>query len=51
MEDNPNVSNLRAGSAVFHLDGDEWSTDGRVVLNLSPVQAIAHFRQELELVE
>jgi hypothetical protein len=51
MEDNPNVANLREGSAIFHLDGEEWSTDGRVVLNLSPVQAIAHFRQELELVE
>ena len=35
----------------FHLDGEEWSTDGRVVLNLNPVQAIAHFRQELERVE
>jgi len=51
MEDNPNVGNLRAASAVFHLDGDQWGTDGRVVFNLSPVQAIAHYRQELELVE
>ena len=51
MEDNPNVANLREGSAIFHLDGEEWSTDGRVVLNLNPVQAIAHFRQELERVE
>jgi hypothetical protein len=51
MEDNPNVGNLRAASAVFHLDADEWGTDGRVVFNLSPVQAIAHYRQELELVE
>ena len=51
MEDNPNVGNLRAASAVFFLDHDEWGTDGRVVFNLSPVQAIAHYRQELELVE
>ena len=51
MEDNPNVGNLRAASAVFHLDGDEWSTDGRVLFNLNPTQAIHHFRQELEVVE
>lgn len=51
MEDNPNVGNLREASAVFLLDGDEWTTTGRVVLNLSPVEAIARFRQELELVE
>jgi hypothetical protein len=51
MEDNPNVGNLRAASAVFHLDGEEWSTDGRVLFNLNPAQAIEHFRQELEVVE
>ena len=51
MEDNPNVGNLRAASAVFLLDGDEWSTDGRVVFNLNPVEAIQHYRQELELVD
>lgn len=51
MEDNPNVANLRAACAVFHLDGEEWSTDGRTLFNLNPAQAIQHFQQELELVE
>jgi hypothetical protein len=51
MEDNPNVANLRAASAVFYFDDDEWSSDGRVVFNLNPAQAILHFRQELEMVE
>jgi hypothetical protein len=51
MEDNPNVSNLRAASAVFYFDDDEWSTDGRVLFNLNPAQAIHHYRQELEVVE
>ena len=51
MEDNPNVHNLRAASAVFLLDGEDWSTDGRVLFNLNPLQAIEHFRQELEVVE
>jgi len=51
MEDNPNVTNLRAASAIFLLDGEDWSTDGRVLFNLNPLQAIEHFRQELEVVE
>jgi hypothetical protein len=51
MEDNPNVGNLRAASAVFLLDGDDWSTDGRVLFNLNPVEAIQLHREELELVE
>ncbi len=51
MEDNPNVERLKAASAVFYFDDDEWSTDGRVLFNLNPAQAIHHFRQELELVE
>jgi hypothetical protein len=51
MEDNPNVENLRAASAVFLFDGEEWTSDGRVIQNLNPVQAIEHFRQELEMIE
>jgi hypothetical protein len=51
MEDNPNVGNLRAASAVFLLDGDDWSTDGRVVFNVNPAEAIQLYREELELVE
>lgn len=51
MEDNPNVSNRRAATAVFNLDGDAWSTDGRAIFNLNPEQAIEHFRQEVEHVE
>lgn len=51
MEDNPNVGNLRAASAVFLLDGDDWSTDGRVVFNMNPAEAIQMYREELELVE
>ena len=51
MEDNPNVGNLRAASAIFLLDGEEWSTAGRVLFNLNPLQAIEHFRKELEVVE
>lgn len=48
MEDNPNVGNLRAATAVFRLDHDQWTTDGRAVFNLSPAQTIQHFQNELE---
>lgn len=51
MEENENVGRLRAATAVFLLDGSEWITQGRVIFNLSPEQAIEHFREELELVE
>jgi hypothetical protein len=51
MEGNENVGRLRAATSVFLLKGDEWQTQGRAIFNLSPVQAIAHFREELEVVE
>src|SRR5262245_64230947 len=51
MEDNPNVDNLKAGSAEFRLDGSDWGTDGKVHFNVNPVEAIQRYRQELELVE
>lgn len=51
MEENENVGRLRAATAVFLLDDAEWSTLGRAIFNLSPDQAIAHFKEELEVVE
>lgn len=51
MEDNPNVDNPKAGSALFFLDGNDWGTEGRVYFNLNPEQAILHHQQELEAVE
>lgn len=51
MEDNPNVENLRAATALFHLEGRQWNTDGRAIFNLNPREAIRHYQQELELVE
>jgi hypothetical protein len=51
MEDNPNVALPRAATAVFQLDGDEWTTVGRVIFNLNPTEAIKYHEQELEVVE
>lgn len=50
MEDVEAVGNLRAATAVFHYDGREWTTNGRVVFNLNPVEAIAYYQDHLELV-
>ena len=51
MEDNPNVGNLRTGTALFRFTDGEWTTDGQVRFNLDPVQTIRHFQGELEAVE
>ncbi len=44
------LGNLRAGTAVFRFDGRRWDTDGRAILNLSPVEAIRFYRDDLEVV-
>jgi len=51
MEDNANVASLKAASAIFYLDGDDWSAEGRAYMNLSPAETIEHYRQQLEVVE
>ena len=50
MEEVEAVGNLRAGTAVFLNDGEHWFTDGRILYNLDPDQALAHFADELEVV-
>ena len=50
MEDVEAVGNLRAATAVFRHKDHHWTTDGRVIFNLKPVQAIAHFQDSLVLV-
>ena len=49
MEDVEAVSNLRAATSVFHFDGQNWITQGRVIMNLEPTEAIEKFRHALEL--
>jgi hypothetical protein len=41
---------LRAATALFLHDGQQWGSEGRTIMNLSPRQAIDHF-EELEFVE
>lgn len=49
MEDNPNVGNPRAASAVFQFEDDQWGTEGRALFNVNPHEAIE--RESLEVVE
>ncbi len=51
MEDVEAVSNLRAATVVFRLDGPEWRADGRALFNLNPAEAIKHYQNDLETVE
>lgn len=51
MEDNPNVGNLKAATAVFRFENAQWITDGRAIFNLNPEEAIRHFQHELETAE
>ncbi len=51
MEDVEAVSNLRAATVVFRLDGPEWQADGRALFNLNPEEAIEHYQSDLETVE
>lgn len=50
MEEVEAVNNLRAATAVFRHDGKQWFTEGRVIMNLEPVEAIERFNQALELI-
>lgn len=51
MEDVEAVGNLRAATAIFHFDQKKWATNGRALFNLNPVEAIEHYRHELETVD
>ena len=44
------MSNLQAGTAVFRFDKSHWVTDGRVILNFSPSEAIRFYQNDWEMV-
>ena len=51
MEDVEAVGNLRAATAVFYYERKKWTTDGRALFNLNPLEAIEHYGHELEMVD
>jgi hypothetical protein len=48
---NSNVGKLRAATAVFLFDSRRWTTDGRAVFNLNPLETVERFRLELDVVD
>lgn len=48
MEEVEAVGNLRAATAVFRHAPLGWYTEGRALFNLSPTQAIVHYKATLE---
>lgn len=50
MEEVEAVGNLKAGTAVFRWLNNAWHTDGRVIFNLNPSEAIAYYQDSLEQV-
>ncbi len=51
MEDVEAVDNLRAATAVFHWRDGRWATEGRVLFNMNPSEAIHYYKADLELVD
>ena len=47
MEEVEAVGNLRSATAVFMHRGQGWITDGRVIFNLEPAEALAKFQGTL----
>ena len=48
MEGVAAVGNLRAASAVFFYEAGRWRTAGKAIFNLSPAEAIEHFKGQYE---
>ncbi|HEY3789265.1 MAG TPA: hypothetical protein VGL71_10435 [Urbifossiella sp.] len=51
MEDVPAAKEPRTATAMFDFIRGHWKTDGRVVFNLNPEQALTHFGKRLTLIE
>ena len=51
MEDVPAAREPRPATAVYTFARGHWHTDGRVVFNLNPAQAVAHFGKQFRLIE
>jgi hypothetical protein len=50
MEDVPAAHDLRAATALFEYSEGRWTTQGRAVFNLNPIEAIGYYQHYLELV-
>ena len=51
MEDVEAVAHQKAATALFRYHDHQWTTEGRAIFNLNPLEAIEYYHQELERVE
>lgn len=51
MEENPAATEPRPASAVFTFSRGEWITEGRIVFNLDPHQALGRFGPKFQRTE
>ena len=51
MEDVPAAREPRPATAVFTFLRGHWQTEGRIVFNLNPHQALNHFSKQLSMIE
>ena len=51
MEDVPAAREPRPATAVFTFGSGHWQTDGRVVFNHTPTQAVAAFARQFRVIE
>ena len=51
MEDVPAAREPRPATAVYTFSRGHWHTDGRVVFNLNPLQAVERFGTQFKLIE
>ncbi len=51
MEDVEAVGSLRAATAIFIHRGGRWTTDGRVVFNHEPEQALERYAESLQPID
>ena len=51
MEDVPAAREPRPATAVYTFSRGHWHTDGRVVFNLNPPQAVEHFGPRFAVIE
>jgi hypothetical protein len=51
MEEVEAVADAKSATAVFRYDGTKWTTQGRAIFNLNPIETIEFYQSELETVD
>ena len=47
----PMFRSTRSATAIFYFDAGHWTTDGNVLFNLSPTEAVRFYRHDLKTID